>query len=70
MKYSIVLEENNTGFGASVPDLPGCIAAEKTKDEVLSLVRKAIAFHIEGIEMDSMQIPIPCCTSVVVEVKH
>ena len=30
MKYLVVIEESETGFGAYVPDLPGCIAAART----------------------------------------
>jgi hypothetical protein len=29
-----------------VPDLPGCIAAAKTRDEVVKLIQDAMEFHI------------------------
>ena len=34
---------------AYVPDLPGCIATGKTREEVELLIRKAIEYHIEGV---------------------
>ena len=39
MKYTIVLEKGETGYGAFVPDLPGCIAAGETREETLRLIR-------------------------------
>jgi len=27
MKYMVVIEKGKTGYGAHVPDLPGCIAS-------------------------------------------
>lgn len=68
MRYLIVLEESENSFGAYVPDLPGCIAAADSKEEVMLLIREAIEFHIEGLEQDSVPVPIPVCTSEFVEV--
>jgi len=33
MRYLVVLEQGATSCGAYVPDLPGCVAAGKTRDE-------------------------------------
>ena len=32
MRYLVVIEETDKGFGAYVPDLPGCIAAAETRE--------------------------------------
>ena len=69
MRYLVVVEEGATSFGAYVPDLPGCVAAGETRDEVLTLIREAIEFHIEGLRQDGQPIPPPSSTSEVVEVK-
>jgi predicted RNase H-like HicB family nuclease len=37
-------------MGAYVPDLPGCVAAGESREEVLSLIREAIALHLEGLK--------------------
>ena len=36
MKYMVVIEKDDKGYGAHVPDLPGCIAAGDAREEVLS----------------------------------
>jgi predicted RNase H-like HicB family nuclease len=46
-----VIEKGTAGFGAYVPDLPGCIAAAKTRDEVVKLIQDAMEFHIEGMSL-------------------
>lgn len=34
MRYAVIIEKGDTSYGASVPDLPGCIAVGETLDEV------------------------------------
>ncbi len=43
-------EEGPASFGAYVPDLPGCIAAGESAEEVLQLIQEAIEFHIEALK--------------------
>jgi predicted RNase H-like HicB family nuclease len=69
MRYLVVIEKGPSSYGAHVPDLPGCIAAGETKEEVLLLIRQAIEFHLEGLKQDGQQIPVPASTSEVVEVE-
>ena len=42
MRYLIVIEKGPSSFGAYVPDLPGCVAAGDTADEVRRLIHEAI----------------------------
>ena len=67
MRYLVVVEKGATSFGAYVPDLPGCIAAGETRDEVLNLIREAIEFHIEGLRQEGQPVPPPSSTSEVVQ---
>ena len=69
MQYLVVLEEGPKSFGAYVPDLPGCIAAGDSREEVLTLIREAIEFHIEGLKENRQPIPPPSSSSEVVEVE-
>ncbi len=69
MRYLVVVEKGSSSYGAHVPDLPGCIAAGETKEEVLSLIREAIEFHIEGLKQEGQPIPTPTSTSELVEVQ-
>jgi len=57
MKYAVIIEKGDDGYGAYVPDLPGCIAAGKTKGEVKKLIQEAIEVHIEGLKEDGQSIP-------------
>jgi predicted RNase H-like HicB family nuclease len=69
MRYAVIIEEGENSFGAYVPDLPGCVAAAETKDEVLTLIQEAIDFHIEGLREDGQPIPEPSSSVEYVEVK-
>ena len=59
MRYAIVLEKTNTNYSAYVPDLPGCIATGLTVEEAENEIKAAIAFHIEGLIEDGLEIPKP-----------
>lgn len=62
MRYAVVFEKSETGYGAYVPDLPGCVAAGETLEETNSLIKEAIALHLEGMREDG--VPFPESTSV------
>ena len=68
MQYLVVIEEGESGFGAYVPDLPGCIAAAASREEVLTLIEEAIEFHIEGLKEHGDPVPRPTSTAQLVEV--
>jgi predicted RNase H-like HicB family nuclease len=68
MKYAVVIEKGENGYGAYVPDLPGCIAAADTKEEVKKLIHEAIEFHIEGLKEDGEPIPEPASSIEFIEV--
>ena len=59
MKYLVIIEKSDSGFGAYVPDLPGCVAAGETREEVRSLIQEAIEFHIEGLKQGGDPVPLP-----------
>lgn len=68
MQYLVVIEKGDSSFGAYVPDLPGCIAAAETEDEVRVLIREAIELHIEGLKEDGATVPLPSSSGTLVEV--
>ena len=59
MRFLVVVEEGPKSFGAYVPDLPGCVAAGESRGEVLTLIREAIEFHLDGLREDGSPIPPP-----------
>lgn len=68
MKYMVVVERGDTSWGAYVPDLPGCIAVGDSRDEVVTLIREAIDFHIEGMLEEGLPVPVPRSETEFVEV--
>lgn len=68
MRYTVVIEEGPTSFGAYVPDLPGCVAAAGTREEAVTLIREAIESHLEVMQEEGMAIPQPHSTAELVEV--
>lgn len=68
MRYLVVIEETGTGFSAYSPDLPGCVATGATQDEVQRAMAEAIAFHIEGLRAEGLEIPEPQAFSTWVDV--
>lgn len=54
MEYVVIFEVGENGCSAYVPDLPGCIAAGDTKEEVKTLIAEAIDFHITGYRKTEM----------------
>jgi predicted RNase H-like HicB family nuclease len=68
MRYAIVIERGPTSYGAYVPDLPGCVAAAETREEVLTLIREAIEFHLEEMREDGLNAPEPSSSAEYVEV--
>ena len=59
MEYAVIIEKEQTSYGAYVPDLPGCVAVGETLEEVKTLIQEAIEFHIEGMREDGIFIPEP-----------
>ncbi len=68
MRYLAVIERGKTSWGAHVPDLPGCIAAGETREEVVELIREAIDIHIESLRRDGIPVPSPSSEGEFVEV--
>lgn len=63
MEYVVVVEKSETGFGAYIPDLPGCVAVGETREETLSLIREAVDFHIESLREHGERVPSPSATA-------
>ena len=68
MSYVVIFERSEASVGAYVPDLPGCVAIGKTKEEVTELIRSAIAMHLEAMREEGLTIPEPASTVESVEV--
>ena len=53
-RYLIKVEKANGNYSASCPDLPGCVATGKTREELLQHMSKALKLHLEGLRADKL----------------
>lgn len=59
-RFHVILErEEEGGFSAYVPALPGCHSQGRTEAEALRHVREAIECHIESLRKDGLPVPSP-----------
>ena len=68
VRYTVIIEQGPSSWGAYVPDLPGCVAAGESREETLRLIREAIEFHIEGLIKHGQPVPEPHSFSELVEI--
>ena len=60
MRYvAFIHRDDDTGFGISFPDFPGCVAVGDTVDNAIRRGCEALAFHVEGLREDRAQTPPP-----------
>lgn len=60
-----ISKDPGSDWGASVPDLPGCVATGKTIDSALRRIEGAIRLHLSGLRADGLRPPRPRARSVV-----
>ena len=58
-EYTVIYENGPDNWSAYVPDLPGCIATGKTRDDIERQIRAAMELHIEGLRQHGEPIPEP-----------
>jgi len=60
LQYLVRINKDpDSDWGASVPDLPGCVATGKTIDSALRRIQSAMALHIRGLREDGIKPPLP-----------
>ena len=69
MKYAVVIERGPSSFGATVPDLPGCVAVGATRDEVAALIEEAIEEHIAVLRKQGIAVPAPSTEVLRVDIR-
>ena len=62
--YAVIIEGSKGSYSAYVPDLPGCVAAGSTIDEVEQLIRQAIDLHVERLRERGEAVPPPSAAAV------
>lgn len=56
-RFLIVVEKADRNYSAYSPDLPGCMATGKTREEVKRNMQEAIEMHVRGLLEDDLPVP-------------
>ncbi len=67
MRYAVVYEKTPNNYSAYVPDLPGCVATGRTREEVERRIRQAIELHVQGLRREGEPVPEPTSWTELVE---
>ena len=57
VRFLILTEKTKSNYSAYCPDLPGCVATGKTREETERNMHEALELHIQGIIEDKMPVP-------------
>ena len=66
---ALMHKERGTSFGASFPDLPGCVSAANTLEDLRPMIEESLGFHVEGMLEDGEARPEPSPLDVIVKLK-
>jgi len=56
-RFLIVIEKTKNNYSAYSPDLPGCVATGKTREETERNMHEAVEMHVQGLIEDKLPIP-------------
>jgi predicted RNase H-like HicB family nuclease len=56
-RFLIIIEKVDGNYSAYSPDLPGCVATGKTRDEAARNMHEAVEMHVQGMLEDKLPIP-------------
>ena len=56
---AVIHKDQDSDYGVTVPDLPGCFSAGSSMEEALQQAKEAIECHLEGLLLDDEVLPMP-----------
>jgi predicted RNase H-like HicB family nuclease len=56
-RFLVVIEKADGNYSAYSPDLPGCVATGKTRDDAARNMHEAIEMHVRGLLEDKLPVP-------------
>jgi predicted RNase H-like HicB family nuclease len=56
-RFLIVIEKADGNYSAYSPDLPGCVATGKSRDQVARNMHAAIDLHVRGLLDEKLPVP-------------
>lgn len=57
-RFLVIIEKSESNYSAYSPDLPGCVATGKTREDAETNMYEAIRFHLDGLREDNLAIPV------------
>jgi predicted RNase H-like HicB family nuclease len=57
--YAVIIEGEAGSYSAYAPDVPGCVAAGETREEVEALMAEAIRLPVESLRAHGEAVPEP-----------
>jgi predicted RNase H-like HicB family nuclease len=69
MKYAILIERSDTGYGAYAPDLPGLGVTGESIEEVRSLISRGIALYVRELRDRGEAAPKPTALAEYAEIE-
>ena len=67
-RFLIIIEKAEGNYSAYSPDLPGCVATGKTRQETVRNMQGAIQMHVHGMQEDDLPVPEPSTSADYVSV--
>lgn len=64
--YAVIIEGEGDSLSGYAPDLPGCVAAGTSLEEVQQLMAEAIRLHIESLRAHGEPVPEPSAVAATV----
>jgi predicted RNase H-like HicB family nuclease len=64
--YAVIIEGSGQSYSAYAPDLPGCVAAGSSPQEVEAVMREAVRLHIESLRAHGEHVPPPSAAGATV----
>ena len=56
-RFLVIVEKAGKNYSAYSPDLPGCVATGKTREETERRMHEAIELHVKGLLEDGLSVP-------------
>jgi predicted RNase H-like HicB family nuclease len=56
-RFLVIIEKADGNYLAYSPDLPGCVATGRTREEAARNMHEAIELHVRGLLEDKVPIP-------------
>ena len=60
-RFPMVIEKANGNHSAYSPDLSGCVATGRTREEALRNIQEAMEAHVQGLIEDNLPVLEPQC---------